>query len=99
MRTETKTAMGSFSQSEVRARNPFASAFGISSLALILTLALLSHVLGLSLAIFALLIGTLALLWIVVRHPVSGLGAFLAFMPIFPMALLLGSSLDLHTSH
>lgn len=82
--------MGSFSQSQVRVKNPFASAFAISSLALILTLALLLHVLGVSLAIFALLLGATALLWVAFRYPLLGLGIVLAFLPVYPVAMLAG---------
>lgn len=87
---ERKAAMSATSQFVAGAKNPFASAFGIGSLVLILLFAVSLHVLGVSLAIFVPLLGAAALLWIVVRHPLGGLGAFLAFMPIFPLAFMLG---------
>jgi hypothetical protein len=70
--------------------NPFASVLGVSSLLLILFLAFLLRILGVSLAMFALILGAAALLWIVVRHPIGGLGGLLAIMSVFPLAIVLG---------
>jgi O-antigen ligase len=56
----------------------------------ILLLAALLMVLGVHLIPFALILGATALLWLLFQHPLGGLGIFLAFMPVFPMAFMLG---------
>jgi hypothetical protein len=82
--------MSVISQSAVGVKNPFASAFGISCLVLILVLAVSLHLLGVSLSIFFLLAGAAALLSIAIKYPLFGLGIVLAFMPVYPIAMLLG---------
>jgi hypothetical protein len=82
--------MNATAQSVATDKNPFASAFGVSSLVLVLLLAVFLHVLGVSVTIFAPLLGALALLCMAVRYPLGGLGACLAFMPVYPVAMLLG---------
>ena len=82
--------MSATPQSVAKEENSFASAFGISSLVFVLVLAVFLHVLGVSLAIFVPLLGAAVLLWIVVQHPIGALGGFLAFMSVFPMAVILG---------
>lgn len=74
----------------VETGNPFTSVLGISSVLLLLLLAFLLHVLGVSLSIFTLLLGVVALFWMVAWHPVGSLGAFLAIMSVFPIAIILG---------
>lgn len=45
--------------------------------------------LGASLIPFALVSGVVAIVWLAFRYPLTGLGLFLAFMPIFTLAFLL----------
>ena len=61
-----------------------------SSIVSILLLAALLMVLGVHLMPFALILGATALLWLLFQHPLGGLGIILAFMPVFPMAFMLG---------
>src|ERR1700730_13404876 len=78
------------SQAIPEPENPFAAAFRISVLIFVLLGALFLHILGVQLTVFVLLLATAALVWMALYHPIGSLGAFLAFMPIFPMAALLG---------
>jgi hypothetical protein len=82
--------MSANAQSVATAKNPFASALGISSLALILLLALLLRAFGVSLTPVVLVAVAATLLWLAIRHPLRALGIVLAFMPIYPIAMLLG---------
>lgn len=82
--------MNATSQSVAQVRNSFAWAFGMSSLVVILLLAFLLHVVGVSLAIFALVLGAGAVMWMVLRHPATCLGLFLALMSIFPLGVIVG---------
>jgi O-antigen ligase/polysaccharide polymerase Wzy-like membrane protein len=68
----------------------FTSPLVASSAVSVLLLAALLIVLGVHLIPFALLLGATALLWLLFQHPLGGLGIFLAFMPVFPMAFMLG---------
>jgi O-Antigen ligase len=81
--------MSTGSQSIAKTENPFAAAFGISSIVFVLLAAGLLHLLGVPLAGFALLLSAGALVWMAVRHPITALGAVLAFMSIYPIAFLL----------
>jgi hypothetical protein len=78
------------SQFVEKAENPFALAFGISGILFILLLAALFRLLGVSLTAFALLVAAAALLWTTFRYPMTALGCVLAFMPLYPMAILIG---------
>jgi hypothetical protein len=78
------------SQSVTKAENPFASAFGISGIIFVLLAAVFLRVLGVPLTAFTLLLATAAFLWMAFRYPMTALGAVLAFMPLYPMAILLG---------
>ena len=78
------------SQSAGKAQNPYRSASVIACVASILLLAGLLRALGVSLVTPALVFGVAALLWTAFRHPTFCLGATLAFMPIYPLAILLG---------
>jgi hypothetical protein len=47
------------------------------------------HVFGIPLVVLGLFVAGAALLWLGFRYPIVGLGAVLAFMPIYPVAILL----------
>jgi O-Antigen ligase len=78
------------SQAFAKAENPFALAFGISSFVFVLLAAVFLHALGVPLAAFALLLAVPVLLWMAFRFPIAVLGAVLAFMPVYPIAIVLG---------
>ena len=81
--------MNASSQSVAKTESPRALAFGISAILFVFIGALLLGVLGVPLTAFALLLGTAALLWVGFRYPTTSLGVALAFMPLYPMAILL----------
>ena len=78
------------SQIAGKAENRSAIPVAICGAALMIVLAALLHALGVSLIVFALLLGSAALVWMMVRHPVASLGIVLAAMPVYPLAFLLG---------
>jgi hypothetical protein len=61
-----------------------------------LLLAAFLHTLGIPLIVVALVLVGGVVLWVAFRHPTGILGAFLAFMPIFPMAFTLGEYFGPH---
>jgi hypothetical protein len=77
-------------QLAIKAVNPFAKAFQIGLVVFGLLVGLFLRALGVPLVGFALLLATAALLWAAFRHPIFALGAVLAAMPVYPMAILLG---------
>lgn len=77
------------SQSIVKTENPFAVAFGISSIVFVLFAAVFLHVVGVPLTGFALLLSAGALLWMAFLYPATALGGVLALMSIYPIAFLL----------
>jgi hypothetical protein len=83
--------MTTVSQCARKAGNPFASALGLSGLALILLFAAGLRVFGVSLIPAAFTVGAAALVWIALRHPVGSLGVVLAWMPIHPLAFLVAT--------
>lgn len=83
--------MSMVSQSTGKTGNPFASALGLSGLALILSLAAWFKVFGVSLIPAALAVGAAALVSAAFRHPVGSLGVVLAWMPIHPLAFLVAT--------
>jgi len=88
--------MSDTAQSVEQLKNPLASALGISCGLLILFLAALLHVLGISLAISVVILTGATLLWIMLWRPMVCLGAFLAVMPVFPLAVMLGEYFGPH---
>jgi hypothetical protein len=78
------------SQALTKPESPFAPALGISGVIFALLGFALLRVLGVPLfpVILILLAGVLA--WGALRHTLLALGAVLAFMPIYPVAMLLG---------
>ncbi len=81
------------SQIIVRAKNPFAAAFGINSIVFVLLAVLFLRALGVPVAGFVLLLAGAPLLWIACRRPITVLGVVLAFMPVYPLAFLLAKFL------
>jgi hypothetical protein len=73
-----------------RAENQFAAALGVSFIAVILLVATILHIFGLSIAVMVLFAAGVAVLWFGTRYPLSALGLVLVFMPFYPLALLLG---------
>lgn len=81
--------MSTASHSIATTENPFATAFVISGGVFVLVFSAFLYLLGVPLTAFSLLLVGTVLLWIAFRHPITALGAVLAFMPIYPMAFLL----------
>jgi hypothetical protein len=71
-------------------QNPFASALRISVILFVILGVFFLHILGVPLVGFAVLLVIAALLWLAFRHTILALGAVLAFMPVYPIAILLG---------
>jgi len=70
--------------------NPFVPGLWVSAGACLLLIAVFLHLLRVPLTTLALCVGAAALLWMTFRYPVIALGAVLAVMPLYPMAILLG---------
>lgn len=68
---------------------PTAKGLKISTLGCLLVLVGLLAALGVSLVPFAIVGAVGVLLWLAFRYPMIGLGAVLAFMPVYPLAFLL----------
>jgi hypothetical protein len=84
-----KRVMNTSLQSAPRTENSFGFALAISGTIVVVLAALFFGILGVPLTAFFLFLITAALLWSAFHHPTIALGAVLACMPIYPVAMLL----------
>jgi hypothetical protein len=80
--------MSASSQPIVASENPFLRALWLSCAVFTLLIATTLHILGVSLVFLIVSFTAVALLGLVFRYPMAGLGAVLVFMPIYPVAIL-----------
>lgn len=81
--------MGVVAKAGKNTNGQLALALAISSLATGLFIIALLRIFGVPVIPFALLAGTAVLLWLIWRHPTTGLGFSLLLMPILPVTVLL----------
>jgi hypothetical protein len=80
--------MGVASQLVISTKNPFSRSFRIGVFVSLLLTAGSLPIWGIPLASVALLLIAVVLLWMAFRFPVFALGAVLAFMPLYPVLIL-----------
>jgi hypothetical protein len=81
--------MSAASQSITKTENPFATALGICVIVFALLASVFLHVVGMSLTGAVLFLSASLLLWAAFRYPIPALGTVLAFMPLYPLAIIL----------